>query len=142
MSAFFMQIPIFGIQPFKFIVFLPHNYPSKLRVIVMPVKPKTFAELKRQRGLSQPKRDDRAGSTQRGYDRRWRKARMFYLLKHPLCVKCKAEGRTEQATVVDHIIPHKGDKKLFWDRKNWQPLCTKCHNTKTATQDGGFGHVN
>ncbi|WP_233882799.1 HNH endonuclease [Brevibacillus laterosporus] len=41
------------------------------------------------------------------------------------------------ATVVDHIVPHKGDKTLFWDRKNWQPLCEQCHNRKTAREDRG-----
>ncbi|WP_223866012.1 HNH endonuclease [Salipiger aestuarii] len=32
------------------------------------------------------------------------------------------------ATVVDHIQPHKGDKALFWDRNNWQPICKHCHD--------------
>jgi 5-methylcytosine-specific restriction protein A len=43
------------------------------------------------------------------------------------------------ATVVDHIKPHKGDKLLFWQRANWQPLWKPCHGVKTATEDGGFG---
>jgi len=32
------------------------------------------------------------------------------------------------ATVVDHRIPHRGDKRLFWDRNNWEPLCASCHS--------------
>ncbi|WP_396127368.1 HNH endonuclease [Edaphobacter acidisoli] len=43
------------------------------------------------------------------------------------------------AAHTDHIIPHRGDKKLFWDRSNWQPLCATCHSVKTAEEDGGFG---
>ena len=39
------------------------------------------------------------------------------------------------ATVVDHIVPHRGDQKLFWDRGNWQPLCEHHHNVKTMTED-------
>lgn len=33
--------------------------------------------------------------------------------------------------MVDHIIPvrHKDDP-LFWNPKNWQPLCRKCDNKK------------
>lgn len=31
--------------------------------------------------------------------------------------------------VVDHIIPHRGDKKLFWDPGNWQALSDDVHNT-------------
>jgi 5-methylcytosine-specific restriction protein A len=41
---------------------------------------------------------------------------------------------------VDHIIPHKGNKGLFWTRFNHQALCKSCHDRKTATEDGGFGH--
>lgn len=37
--------------------------------------------------------------------------------------------------VVDHIKPHRGDQKLFWDRRNWQPLCEHHHNVKTMTED-------
>jgi 5-methylcytosine-specific restriction protein A len=29
---------------------------------------------------------------------------------------------------------------LFWNETNWQPLCKECHDRKTATEDGGFGH--
>jgi 5-methylcytosine-specific restriction protein A len=41
---------------------------------------------------------------------------------------------------VDHIVPHKGDMRLFWDPRNHQGLCERCHNSKTAREDGGFGH--
>lgn len=68
-------------------------------------------------------------STQRGYGYKWQQAREGYLKKHPLCVMCEANGRVEEATVVDHIQPHEGDMTLFWDRKNWQPLCKHCHDS-------------
>ena len=45
------------------------------------------------------------------------------------------EGRYRKATVVDHIIPHRGDDALFWDQSNWQALCKKCHDKKTWTDD-------
>lgn len=82
----------------------------------------------------------RGSSSQRGYDSKWRKARLAYLQSHPLCVECEKEGRVEPATVVDHIKPHRGDKKLFWDKNNWQPLCERHHDIKTAREDGGFGN--
>ena len=50
-------------------------------------------------------------------------------------MKCYEEGHITMATVVDHIKPHRGDKKLFWDRGNWQPLCEHHHNVKTMTED-------
>ncbi len=34
----------------------------------------------------------------------------------------------EPATVVDHVVPHKGDADLFWDRDNWQPCCKWHHD--------------
>lgn len=104
-------------------------------------------------------REDRPSACKRGYDGRWRKARAAWLHDHPLCVECEAEGqlpmllfqiivavtlgivivnspgagRLTPATVVDHVVPHRGDKDLFWDsEENWQGLCTAHHNAKTA----------
>lgn len=76
--------------------------------------------------------ENRANSNERGYTYRWQKARMGYLAKQPLCVMCLANGVTEPATQVDHIVPHRGDQEKFWDRSNWQGLCASCHSTKTA----------
>lgn len=84
---------------------------------------------------------ERGTAAQRGYDARWRRARKRFLAENPLCVECLKEGRLTPATRVDHIVPHKGDLKLFWDETNWQPLCESCHNKKTAREDGGFGNV-
>ena len=77
--------------------------------------------------------DERRGTAaSRGYGARWRKAREAFLRQHPLCAECHASGRFAAATVVDHIRPHKGDRRLFWDRSNWQALCRECHDRKTA----------
>ena len=78
---------------------------------------------------------DRKTTSEKGYGSRWQKARAVYLQSHPLCVRCLAKGRYVKATVVDHIIPHRGDRKLFWDRDNWQALCKSCHDSKTMTED-------
>jgi 5-methylcytosine-specific restriction protein A len=45
------------------------------------------------------------------------------------------EGRYVQATVVDHVKPHRGDEKLMWDENNYQALCKPCHDKKTWTED-------
>jgi 5-methylcytosine-specific restriction enzyme A len=76
----------------------------------------------------------RETSTARGYDRRWREARLSHLAEQPLCVACQRADppRVEPATVVDHVVPHRGDQGLFWDRDNWQSLCKRCHDQKTA----------
>ena len=58
----------------------------------------------------------------------------MFLNRNPLCVECLKEGRTEPATVVDHIIPHRGDRELFWQKSNWQSLCAYHHGVKTAKE--------
>ena len=56
----------------------------------------------------------------------------MFLRKYPLCAECLKNGRTEPATVVDHIVPHRGNQDLFWNIRNWQPLCKACHDEKTG----------
>lgn len=73
----------------------------------------------------------RESSANRGYDSRWQRARAAWLAEHPLCVACWQAGQTTAATVVDHVIPHRGDKRLFWNPTNWQSLCKTCHDAKT-----------
>lgn len=75
------------------------------------------------------------------YGSRWRKYRAHYLMTHPLCVcaDCKQSEIPLPADVVDHIVPHKGDINLFWDISNHQPMAKRCHDKKTAKEDGGFG---
>jgi 5-methylcytosine-specific restriction protein A len=104
----------------------------------MPTKAQTLSGIKRK--TATPRRENRRSAASRGYGYRWMKARKLFLSINPLCVLCKLENIIKAARVVDHIIPHKGDMAKFWDRSNWQSLCTAHHNTKTATEDGGFGH--
>ena len=66
----------------------------------------------------------------RGYNSRWRRESKKFLELHPLCQECLKKGIATPATVVDHIVPHRGDVKLFWDRSNWQALCESCHDKK------------
>ncbi|MCH2551259.1 MAG: HNH endonuclease [Alcanivorax sp.] len=82
--------------------------------------------------------DPRESAAKRGYGRRWRKAREDFLAANPLCVFCQKRGRVAAATVVDHIVPHRGDMKLFWRRSNWQALCKPCHDIdKQRLERGG-----
>lgn len=82
----------------------------------------------------------RPSASRRGYGRRWEAASKGYLRSHPVCVHCLAKGLTVASSEVDHIIPHRGDMALFWNRANWQALCHACHSAKTVRDDGGFGN--
>lgn len=56
------------------------------------------------------------------------------LRAQPLCPLCKAKGRIELASEVDHIIPlHKGGTDA---PANLQGLCAECHAHKTAGDRG------
>ena len=85
----------------------------------------------------------RLNSHDRGYDKRWRRESAAHRFLNPLCADpYRAHGgRPTAAEVTDHIVPHRGNAALFWDKSNWQSLCKPCHDRKTATEDGGFGHA-
>lgn len=100
--------------------------------MVMPNKPKPFHAPK----LAQ----SRESAHERGYNRRWRKYRDWFL-RQPAHRFCATPGCRRAPTVVDHIMPHKGDPELFWDEKNHQALCKACHDAKTAREDGAFGKL-
>ncbi len=61
--------------------------------------------------------------------RPWQRAAKEFLAE-PENQVCKLCG-CAIATQVDHIIPHRGDPKLFWDRNNCQGACRPCHSRKT-----------
>lgn len=73
--------------------------------------------------------EQRLSANERGYTSAWVRARKQYLMEHPLCAMCG-----KPATDVDHIVPHRGDRQLFWNRNNWQSLCHECHSRKTLTE--------
>lgn len=69
-----------------------------------------------------------------------RKLRPQQLVREPFCRVCAREypagdprSRT-RATVVDHIVPHRGDWSLFVDPSNHQSLCKHHHDQKTARE--------
>jgi len=75
-----------------------------------------------------------AGMSSNEYDylyrsKKWSNASKKFLEENPYCCMC---GMPSQVT--DHITPHRGDVSLFWDEFNWQPLCKKCHDSKTRRE--------
>ena len=67
----------------------------------------------------------------------WHVRRAWQLHREPYCCMCARQQRFTVATVADHIVPHRGNKGLFWDRKNLQSLCYVHHNNKTNEEQGG-----
>lgn len=74
----------------------------------------------------------------RGYDSKWRRESKAFLarLENRYC----ACGCGRIADCVDHKTPHRGDMKLFWDRKNWQPLASSpCHSSRKQSLERSRG---
>lgn len=81
----------------------------------------------------------RRGSAQkRGYTHAWDKASKAFLAAHPLCRGCKAMGRVEPSILTDHVIPHRGDQRQFWDREWWQASCGWHHSTVKQRLEAEF----
>jgi 5-methylcytosine-specific restriction protein A len=91
-------------------------------------------------------REPRRSAFSRGYTKRWSKAAKAFRLQYPLCGMrpnneppvmslCDQEERSTPATLVDHVVPHRGDQTLFWDQANWQAMCESCHSRKTQFED-------
>lgn len=60
----------------------------------------------------------------------WKKMRTIVLSRHPYCVCCGSKSDLH----VDHVVPPRGDKVLFFNINNLQVLCAICHRQKTATE--------
>ena len=69
----------------------------------------------------------------------WKSLRAWRLRTEPLCRSCKEQGRITPATVCDHIKPHRGDTRLFFDPSNTQSLCDqepyRCHSSGKQKQE-------
>lgn len=47
---------------------------------------------------------------------------------------CQKRGRTTAATVVDHVVPHRGNEALFFGGA-LQSLCKACHDGAKQTEE-------
>ncbi|RCS25946.1 HNH endonuclease [Phyllobacterium salinisoli] len=72
----------------------------------------------------------RPTARQRGYTAEWERESKAFLAANPACRRCGVP-----AALVDHIQPHKGNQRLFWNRSNWQPLCRPCHSGAKQAQE-------
>lgn len=60
----------------------------------------------------------------------WRRYRVAFLARHPLCIDCGGI-----AEVVDHILPAATYTDVgFFDASNHQPMCHRCHNSKRGKE--------
>src|SRR5262245_6656859 len=74
----------------------------------------------------------RPGFRKRGYDSRWDRDAEEYRRRYPFRIGGLAVGRCGKADIVDHVVPHRGDRGLFRSVSNWQAVCHWHHNTVKA----------
>ena len=71
------------------------------------------------------------------YDsKEWKRARARFLALNPVC---QAPGCSADSARVDHKVAIKRGGAAL-DPANFQALCARHHNEKTARVDGGFGN--
>ena len=68
-------------------------------------------------------RDNRAGSSSRGYDWNWHKTRNEYLSGNPYCERCMLIERLKPA----YLVHHKDRNPKNIDPENLESLCKECH---------------
>lgn len=68
---------------------------------------------------------------------RWKRLRQWQLSQEPLCLMCLECDIVTEATVADHVEPHRGAQALFWDPDNLQSLCAGCHSRFKQQQEHG-----
>src|SRR3990167_5535365 len=72
--------------------------------------------------------------------KRWQGLRKAQLARHPWCQCPQCKGRKVRAQVVDHIVPHRGDLRPFWNARNLQSMSKACHDGwKQSQESGGAG---
>ena len=67
----------------------------------------------------------------------WKRLRQAQLSAEPLCRFCLITEDVTEATVCDHIKPHKGDLDLFYDPRNLQSLCKHHHDSAKQSIERG-----
>lgn len=64
----------------------------------------------------------------------WRVRRELQLSGHPWCAFCDAMGLVKAATVADHVVPHRGDRDLFFNGE-LQSLCKTHHDSAKQSEE-------
>ena len=72
--------------------------------------------------------------------KRWKDLRRRKLSSKRYCECPHCKGKFIPGEVVDHIKPHRGDTRLFFDYSNLQTLAKDCHDSmKQSEERGGKG---
>jgi 5-methylcytosine-specific restriction endonuclease McrA len=66
----------------------------------------------------------------------WQRLRWAILKRDRFtCSICQTVEHETAKLVADHIKPHRGDERLFWDEGNLQTLCKACHDGEKRSRE-------
>lgn len=74
---------------------------------------------------------------------KWERLRQSTFLRDLYTCQMKGCGRIEGNTsklICDHIDPHRGDERKFFDPNNLQTLCLHCHNALKQKEEQASLH--
>lgn len=67
--------------------------------------------------------------------------RRSQLQSEPLCSLCLKANKITPATVVHHVIAHRGNKEIFYSSP-LESRCAPCHNSiEQSKEKGGTKHI-
>lgn len=66
---------------------------------------------------------------------RWRQLRWEVLTRDGFRCQMAGCGVMAPEMVCDHVRPHRGDERLFWDVTNLQALCKPCHDGRKQREE-------
>lgn len=81
-------------------------------------------------------RYDRDPESNKRYGRSWARIRTAFLAAHPLCERCREEGRLTPAVMVHHKRRLIDGGTNDWN--NLQALCSECHSRLHAESGDYF----
>ena len=85
-----------------------------------------YCELHRKSERRKYDKYERDPDVKKIYGHQWEKIRNRYIMQHPLCERCLAEGRSTLATIVHHKLPVRRGGTHAED--NLMSVCASCHN--------------
>lgn len=65
--------------------------------------------------------------------------RDLYTCRRCDCILVEGRPNDPQSATANHIVPHRGDRELFFDIDNIESVCKSCHDTLIQREEArGF----
>ena len=71
------------------------------------------------------------------HTRQWRRFRLWFLSRHPMCAECERRGRSTVSNEVHHKRPRQTHPELAYDEMNCEGLCKPCHTRESNRERHG-----